>query len=184
MRKKYTIEEICAFSKEELNTKLKETYQNQKLSPKGRVIARSIEIIFGFVVLLTLVLNGEILYAILVLLGVLYAIYRLFKPHGEDKEILEKLDMVSEGIDQFKKYKNGEIKLNLEEKQVKSLEKNIVVRLPFLLSGSKFDKIAAFIPLVNLRTDELNVYTANSGVLNVLLSGYIKATGLNEIIKK
>lgn len=184
MGRKYTIEEICAFSKEELNAKLKEGFHNQKLSPKGRIVARSIEIFFVLIILLSCLVSGDIIYSIIALLALAYAIYRLFKPHGEDKEYLEDLEKVAEGIEQFKKYKNGEIKLELSEKKLKSLEKNILKRLPTLLNGNKVYRVLAFIPLVNTRTDEMDIYRGGNSELGILLNGYIKITGLKEILEE
>lgn len=181
---KVTIEELCNLDNEYLGKKLKETYQKQKLSKGGNIIARSIEIIIELVILIGCFSDGDWIYVILALLALAYAIYRLFKPHGEDNEYLEKLELVKVAMNKFKKYKSGEITLDIEEKKIKSLENNIIKRLPILLNGSVLYKILAFIPLLNIRVDEMSIYRQHNEALSILLSGHFRTTGLNILLEE
>ena len=174
---KTNLDDLLGIKKEELLEKLKSTYQAQKLSRTQGYIARGLEI---FVALIVIFSGIGVLYSILWTATVVYSFYRFFNPHGEDKEYYEKFELLVEGLENFKKYKNSEISVDFPEKKIKRVEKNIVKCLPKLMETSKGYKIAAFIPVINIRVDEMSMYRETNGFLNILLNGQLGSIGLSD----
>ena len=76
-------EEFWQMSQEEMFERLKETYQKQKLGKGGRYFSRLNSI---FILLLCIFfLLDDIPHQIFAGIGIIYEIYRLIKPHGEDE---------------------------------------------------------------------------------------------------
>lgn len=169
-------EEILKLTKEEILEKLKETYQKQKLTKNQSYIARGIEIIFG---LWFIFLDIGLIYKLIYILAVGYSMYRMLKPNAEDEEYYKKLEQLANGIEKLKKYKNRELDKEIEENKIEKLEKSINKLLPKLLKENKLYKRLAFIPIVNLRVDEMTSYRDPADALNVLLYGKLRTPGLN-----
>lgn len=169
---------LLEMDRAELERRMKEVYQRQKLSPRLTVIARSLDILFSVIFVFV---ADEWLYKILWTCGALYAGYKLMKPHSDDKEINEKLEKVAEGVENLRKFKNGEINLNVSEKDVEKAEKGVKKFLPHLLKNSTPIKVMALIPIISLYADELSTYTdIRRGGLTALLSGKMGTCGLNH----
>lgn len=177
---KTNLETLLSMKKEELLEELKNTYQKQKLSRIQGYIARGLEI---FVALIVIFSGIGIFYSILYTLTVIYSIYRFLNPHGEDKDYYKKFELLVEGFENFKRYKNSEISVEFSEKKINGLEKNIVKFLPKLIAKNgvdKMSKIFAFIPIINLRIDEMSMYREANGYLNILLNGKLGSIGLSD----
>lgn len=180
------INDLCKYSKEELYEKLTTTYQNQKLGTLGNIIARSIAIavlVLGFQ-------NADgMVYKILIGIGIAFSAYKIIKPHGEDEEIFSELKEAVNLLENYKKCKNGIATIDITDKQFQNVTRNIEKRLPLLLKNSTFNKILAFIPVLNIFVDELGAYRGhrNSGHLECLLDNGIGRVGLrvfnNENVK-
>lgn len=168
--------EFLELTKVEFLEKLKETYQKQKLTKIQNYIARGIEIIFG---LWFLFLDIGLIYKLAYILSIIYSFYRMLKPNDEDKEYYEKLEQLANGIEKYKKYKKGELNKEIEESKLKKIEKNINKLVPTLLKENKLYKRLAFIPILNLKVDEMTSYRNPGDALNVLLYGKLKTPGLN-----
>lgn len=168
--------EFLKLTKTEFLEKLKETYQKQKLTRTQNYIARGIEIVFG---LWFLFLDIEFIYKIIYILSIAYSFYRMLKPNVEDSEYYEKLEKLADGIEKYKKYKNKELNKEIEESKLKKLEKNINKLVPSLLKENKLYKRLAFIPILNLKVDEMTSYRNPGDALNVLLYGKLKTPGLD-----
>ena len=52
------------------------------------------------------------------------------------------------------------------------------------METSKVYKIAAFIPVVNIRLDEMSMYRETNGYLNIILNGQIGSIGLSDFSNK
>lgn len=181
---KTNLEELLLMGKEDLLDKLKNIYQAQKLSRTQGYIARGIEI---FVALIFIFSGIGIFYSALWTLSILYSLYRFFKPHGEDKEYYEKFELLVEGFENFKKYKNSEISVDIPEKKIKRLEKVLNKEFPKLLEKNgtnKLCKIMAFVPIFNLKMDEMSMYRDNNGFLNRILNGPVGSAGLMDFLDK
>lgn len=177
---KNKLEHLLLMKKEELLEKLEDTYQKQKLSRTQGYIARGLEI---FVALIFIFSGIGMLYSVLYTLTVIYSIYRFLNPHSEDKEYYEKFELLAEGFENFKRYKDSEIRVDISEKKIHKLEKNIEKFLPKLLENNgtnKLYKVLAFIPLINLRADEMSMYRDTAGFLNRVLNGQIGSAGLSD----
>lgn len=177
---KTNLEDLLSIRKEELLENLKSTYQAQKLSRTQGYIARGIEILVALIAIFSGI--GAVT-AILLTLNVIYSFYRFLKPHGEDKDYYEKFELLTEGFENFKRYKNSEISVEFPEKKIKKLEKNIVKFLPKLTAkngADKMCKILAFVPIINLRIDEMSMYRETNGYLNLILNGQLGSVGLSD----
>lgn len=165
-----TTELALTWTKEELLEKLKDTYIKQKLPRNLSMIARGIEILIGIIILVS---GIEWYYILFYACVVGYSIYRFFHPNEMDDIVYKKLELVAECIDNYKRYKNSEISVEIDDKKINSIEKNINKNLPRLLKNSTFLKVIAFVPIINLRLDEYSVYREASESLNSLLYGNI-----------
>lgn len=184
------VKRVYELGKDELNEKLRKVYREQKLTPKMFKIARIMDIsIFGLILLACIFGDGEddFITGIIAFVGAGYGVYRLLKPHSEDTSVFEDLDKVTEGVDNLKKYKNGELRIVIDNKKVEKVEKGLKF-LPPLLEVSKGLKIMALIPGINIFADETHNYTNSKGALQFLLNGTPLTEGLkyfsNENIEK
>ncbi|NME35589.1 MULTISPECIES: hypothetical protein [Fusobacterium] len=177
---KKSLNELLELEKEELIFKMKNVYEKQKLTRIQGYIARALEIIF----LLIFIFSGiGILYSIIFTLAVIYSIYRFLNPNGEDKDYYEKFELFAEGFENFKRYEKGELKVDIEEKGIKKLEKNLERHLPYLIEdnwSNKMLKISAFIPIVNIRADEMSMFRDTDGSFYRLFNGGLKTVGLKK----
>lgn len=175
---KKDLDYLFQMKKSQLEEELKEVYQKQKLSPRLSVIARSLDILFS---VLFIFIADEWMYKILWTCAALYSVYKLMKPHSDDKMVNEELEKVAQGVENLRRFKNGEISLNVSEKDVEKAEKGIKRYLPHLLKNSKSIKIMALIPIISLYADELSMYTdIRRGSLSALLEGKIGTCGLKH----
>lgn len=181
------LENLLNYNKEELSVKLKEVYNDQKLSPTARAIARWIEIVVIGIISFSCFTDGEVMYGVLWSVGGVYTFYRLVNSKIEDKETLDDLDKITEGIENFKKYKKGELGIEISEELVKKTEKGIGKNLPYLLKVSGLSRMLAFVPVLNIFQDETHMYTNREGALVRLWEGTLTTQGLkyysNENIK-
>lgn len=181
------LEWLLSFSKEELNVKLREVYDAQMLSPTARVIARWIEIVVAGIISFLCFEDDEIIYGILWCAAGIYAFYRLINSKVKDEKILNELDEITEEIENFKKYKKGELGIKIDEKLVKKTEKGIEKNLPYLLKVSGLYRMFGLVPIVNLFVNETFMYTDAKGALVRLWNGTLTTQGLkyysNENIK-
>ncbi|WP_047381062.1 hypothetical protein [Cetobacterium sp. ZWU0022] len=181
------LENLLNYNKEELSVKLKEVYNDQKLSPTARAIARWIEIVVIGIISFSCFIDGEVMYGVLWSVGGVYTFYRLVNSKIEDKETLDDLDKITEGIENFKKYKKGELGIEISEELVKKTEKGIGKNLPYLLKVSGLSRMLAFVPVLNIFQDETHMYTHREGALVRLWEGTLTTQGLkyysNENIK-
>ncbi len=171
------LDNLLKMDKIELNKRLKEVYQMQKFTKTQSRIARAMEILLWLLIIPS---QEEILFIILPIISLLYAIYRFIKPRVDDELIMEYFEQIADGIDNFKKYRSGELGVHIDEKLVVNTEKCIGKYLPYLLKTNIIYKISAFLPLINLRMDETRLYTkADHSPLFSLFNGDI--TGKNGI---
>lgn len=149
-------EKFWDMSKEEIVGQLKAVYQNQKLDKTGNMIARGMEIFVG---LIGMFLCEEWIYKITAFLIAAYGAYRLIKPHGEDENYYKEFESLADIIQQYKK----EILIgkNIEEypKNAKRIYKIVLQFLNEDNKSFKICKIFAFIPLLNVRLDEMFPYS-------------------------
>lgn len=177
---KKSLDELLAMESNEMLEAMKATYEKQKLSRIQNYIARGLEI---FIFILFIFSGAGIIYTIIAVLGLLYALYRLFKPHGNDLDTYKEFDLVVEGMGNLKKYRNGEITVDIPEKKIKKMETLIEKHLPHLLEQTGTDKlckIGAFIPIINIRMDEMTPYTDLKGSLNIIKVGTLMSAGLED----
>ena len=174
---KYNLEILLKMDKKELETKLKDTYQKQKLSPKMHLIARILDISLSLFIIIFI---DDILYQVLLGLFLCVSFYRLIKPHSEDNEILKNLELVTEYFENYKICKLNNNNNGLSEKKIKQLEKTIGGMLPAFLSTNFMFKVFAFIPLLNLNTDEMHIYSGKKSALHMLLYGGLGVNGLDK----
>ena len=145
-------EEFWQMSQEEMFERLKETYQEQKLGKAGRYFSRLSSI---FILLLYVFFSDVILYQVFAGIGALYEIYRLIKPHGEDEENYKNFETVSNLVQEYKD------KILDTDKEKPNERKNIYMALSDYLYHSrnlKMAKVIAYIPVLNIISDEMTVY--------------------------
>lgn len=175
------LENLLSIPKEELIERMKETYLKTKLPKNKAMVARGIEIFIGLVFLL---LDIEWYYKVIYILAVVFGIYKFLHNDAEDKTFFEKFELLAEELENFKKYKKGTLDIKINEKKVSKIEKTILKCLPFLIEFGKTGKmyrVLAFIPILNLRVDELTLYRdKEGGPLNILLYGNLLYTGLED----
>ena len=140
-------------SQEEVFERLKETYQEQKLGKAGRYFSRLSSI---FISLLGIFfLFDDIPHQILAGIVALYATYRLIKPHGEDEENYNNFKIMSNLVQEYKD------KILDTDKEKPNERKNIYMALSDYLYHSrnlKMAKVIAYIPVLNIISDEMTVY--------------------------
>lgn len=173
---RFSYDEILEMHVDERFERMKEIYLKQKLSKTGNFIARGIEILVALLLILTTEFD---IYTILWIGILLFAIYRFVKKDTLDKENFEELRKVSDKLELFKKYKAGEVKISLEDKKVDKLENSLKRNLPKLFKNGS--KLVAYIPLLNVRIDEMTVYNDKGGALNLVLNGTLRTPGLNDL---
>lgn len=145
-------EEFWQMSQEEIFERLKGTYQEQKLGKGGRYFSRLSSI---FILLLYVFFSDVILYQVFAGIGALYEIYRLIKPHGEDEKNYNNFKIISNLVQEYKD------KILDTDKEKPNERKNIYIALSDYLYHSrnlKKTKAIAYIPVLNVISDEMTVY--------------------------
>lgn len=178
---KYDLQDLLNIKKEELLKKLKETYSNYKLNKNQNIIARGIEILSAIIIIFS---GLEWYYILAYLLIVIYGIYRLIKPNDEDTKYFEKFELLADEFENFKKFKQNKINVNINPEKVLKIEKSITKLLPLLIQTSgigKFNRICAFIPIINIFIDEMSLYrNPKDSPLNILLYGNLAYASLED----
>lgn len=162
------LEKLLEMSEDQLKVKLKEVYENQKLSPNMRKIARILDIVIG--VGLMFVFSG-IIVKIILGIAIVIAIFRLTHHSEENKTILDNLDLIAECFGNYKKYLDKKLSIEYDEKIANSVGRGIKKYLPHLLKNSMMAKIFALTPILSLFADEMTVYLHEKQALNLLLTG-------------
>ena len=175
------LEEILSIRKEELESRMIEIYKKQKLSPKIKKISRILQILVTLIFTLVPPYN---FYNLIFAVVTIFFIWQLLRPRDQDIIIIEELKLVAEGMDNFKKYKNKEIIMKLDNKEELEIEKGIKMLVPHLLKNSTAYKIVGMIPLLNITFEDTYVYTHSGGPLNHLIKGSLITKGLEKFFNK
>lgn len=175
--KKVSQEEFWKMNQEEMFERLKETYLSQKLGKIGRYFSRGSSV---FLLLLFVFYGDDILFRVIAGIGIIYEIYRLIKPHGEDEEQYKEFKIVSNLVQEYK----DKILNTSEEKPRKTkFICNYVLSCLYRSGNHKISKVMAYIPVINVIIDEMTPYTSlRYGVL--LKAKSFLETELDRVKKK
>ena len=147
-------EEFWQMSQEEMFERMKETYLSQKLGKIGRCFSRGSS---AFLLLLFVFFGEDIFVQVIAGIGVIYEIYRLLKPYGEDEEQYKEFKIV---LNLVQEYKDKILNTDGEKSRKTKFIYNLISSCLYKSGNHKISKAMAYIPVINVVIDEMTPYTS------------------------